>query len=107
MDVPIMRTTKPRAIPTILRLIDWLNMLWVLAAGKESPCSTLFGPTHLITTLLAQARPDPIAPSVEFSNTKQRRKNVKVATAGRKNPLHIHALVDAALGQGKRQQLIG
>jgi hypothetical protein len=21
-----MRTTKPRAIPTILRLIDWLNM---------------------------------------------------------------------------------
>jgi hypothetical protein len=31
---------------------------------------------------------------------------VKVATAGRKNPLHIHAQVDAALGQGKRQQLI-
>jgi hypothetical protein len=26
MDVAIMRTTKPRAIPTILRLIDWLNM---------------------------------------------------------------------------------
>jgi hypothetical protein len=26
MDVAIMRTTKPRAMPTILRLIDWLNM---------------------------------------------------------------------------------
>ena len=27
MDVAIMRTTKPSAIPTILRLIDWLNMV--------------------------------------------------------------------------------
>src|SRR6185437_2629445 len=36
MDVAIMRTTKPRAMPTILRLIDWLNMgFWVLAAKRK------------------------------------------------------------------------
>jgi hypothetical protein len=33
----------------------------------------LFGPTHLITTLLAQPRPDPIALG-GISNVKQRRK---------------------------------
>src|ERR1700733_3044267 len=47
MDGAIMRTTKPRAIPTILRLIDWLNMVlgsWQL--GKKSASSTLFGPTY-------------------------------------------------------------
>jgi hypothetical protein len=36
MDVPIMRTTKPRAIPAILPLIDWLNMLWVLAGPSST-----------------------------------------------------------------------
>jgi hypothetical protein len=35
MDVAIIRTTKPRAIPTILRLIDWLNMVLGPGSWKE------------------------------------------------------------------------
>src|ERR1700722_6212918 len=64
MDVPIMRTTKPRALPTILRLIDWLNMVlgsWELerkvGVRRYSPRPTInrMNPAPLISMFGAQA----------------------------------------------------
>src|ERR1700733_14303070 len=68
MDVAIMRTTKPRAIPTILRLIDWLNMVlgsWQLERRvrvrrySARPTMNRMKPAFLISMFGAQALADP------------------------------------------------
>ena len=68
-----MRTTKPRAIPTILRLIDWLNMVLGPGSWKGRSEFDVVRPDQSHYNVLAQPCPDPIALRTT-SNTKQRRK---------------------------------
>ena len=75
MDVAIMRTTKPRAIPTILRLIDWLNMALGTGSWKGRSEFDVVRPDQSHYNVLAQPRPDPIALR-RISNTKQRRRSL-------------------------------
>ena len=68
-----MRTTKPRAIATIRRLIDWLNMALGTGSWKGRSEFDVVRPDRSHYNVLAQPRPDPIALR-RISNTKQRRK---------------------------------